>query len=842
MPRGYIKIGVLCPRSFLFVIVANVGPGGASRSLAVAYRQGDNYIKQSYFERVDHLVADILAVIEILSDPANRALLEAERALAADWYRGSCQVDSSERPSVPDSVQPPWVPYYKRNNGPQHQPQLPWRGGDALTEFPFTTTCLLLGLLGDNGDQGKWDKANKRSRTCLGDVQLQPLSTVFRGDCNEYGLVVLDISDFNSGVKYGIAAFPVLYMAEVVWRDRSSGWNHVEDSPPEKEPDIVPFSPRHRVLLSIYQWLSKYYHFKHQHLRNQPSCLCLEGMPLVGPAALDDIWPPELDLYQPEAKAFWRTVVDDPPKDLWMDREKDGLTTRASSVTLSAEQPQNVPDEIDGAIDGLLVLTQQSAEPPLEQTAIGHLQTLARFPGKLRQRLEEVPDRLGSSTISSHVLRFAYAGCRHLNWVAFQNLPPSVIAAAIASDELQGAAALSLCVDQFMLRGDDDDGEGGGLDDLAIALAQSAGLNQLCLLQRPDRESDDASARFCSQLLVSWQRKASGREGGVEWLRGKSIYTTCAFSTSLRSRELPTPSSTISGAQVLLMIHMFRFVDQQGEDGPDVATDDVRQYQNYYAMGDALLDAKGFATRFLAYLQSLGSCLDSEKAILRFAHKGSSSSSSSSSPGLSSMKPIPAGFFQDQLPPNDPSRIVRLGDLQPGSWVVLVDASADLTEVKNPYVEELPPSGELPLPDWAIAYLEQINNPSFDPSQASQGRSPSLGDDDTVVGVNNGPFLHYSFIKIPHISADIALEQQQQQRPSLAIANHPEVVVVGGLTDFLRETAPGTDMATWEKQIEEAEEDLRTRRTSLRIDEGSRSIDMGVMAESRARALLNGFI
>jgi hypothetical protein len=178
-----------------------------------------------------------------------------------------------------------------------------------------------------------------------------------------------------------------------------------------------------------------------------------------------------------------------------MDREKDGLTTRASSVTLSAEQPQNAPDEIDGAIDGLLVLTQLPAEPPLEQTVIAHLQTLAEFPEKLRQRLEEVPDRLGPSKISSHVLRVAYAGCSHLNWVAFQNLSPSVIAAAIVSDELQGAAALSLCADQSMLRGDDN--REGSLDDLAIALAQTAGLQQLCLLQRPDRESDDASARSC---------------------------------------------------------------------------------------------------------------------------------------------------------------------------------------------------------------------------------------------------------------------------------------------------------------------------------------------------------
>jgi hypothetical protein len=112
-----------------------------------------------------------------------------------------------------------------------------------------------------------------------------------------------------------------------------------------------------------------------------------------------------------------------------------------------------------------------------------------------------------------------------------------------------------------------------------------------------------------------------------------------------------------------------------------------------------------------------------------------------------------------------------------------------------------------------------------------------------VVGVKNGTFLHYSFTKIPHTSADIAPEQQQQQQRSpLAFANPPGVVVVGGLTEFLRETAPGTDIATWEKQVEEAEEDLRTRRASIGIGTGNRSIDIGVMVESRARALFSSLI
>ncbi len=144
------------------------------------------------------------------------------------------------------------------------------------------------------------------------------------------------------------------------------------------------------------------------------------------------------------------------------------------------------------------------------------------------------------------------------------------------------------------------------------------------------------------------------------------------------------------------------------------------------------------------------------------------------------MSPIPAGFFDYRLAPNDPSR-VRVGDIPPGSWVVLVDR---------------------------------------------RGRSCSSNDDDAV-------FLQYSFVKICQTSAEIAPEQQQQ-RP-IPVPNL--VKVVGGLTNFLRETAPGSDVSTWEEQIEEVDRDLRTRRAS--IETGKRCIGLCVMAESSAHTLLN---
>lgn len=281
----------MCPRSFLFAVVANVGPGCESRPLAVAYRQGDNSMEDgTHLQRVEHFAADTLALIEILSDPANRAPLEAETAIAREWFwrtqRDHDKARFTPRPSVPDSVQPAYVPWKKRRESSQPQPraQLPWHD-DAPNQFPFATACLLLGLLG-----GKGDDDNRRSRTRPGDVQLQPLSTVFMGKCIEYGLVVVDISDLNSGVKYGIAAFPVRCMADVQYKSDSRGWDSGQDPTPEKEPDVVLFSPRPRRLLSIHQWLSRYFHDDNLNLANNATLCRLDNMPRLGTAGLDCIY------------------------------------------------------------------------------------------------------------------------------------------------------------------------------------------------------------------------------------------------------------------------------------------------------------------------------------------------------------------------------------------------------------------------------------------------------------------------------------------------------------------------------------------------------------------------
>ncbi|KAJ5984329.1 hypothetical protein N7481_006428 [Penicillium waksmanii] len=266
----------------------------------------------------------------------------------------------------------------------------------------------------------------------------------------------------------------------------------------------------------------------------------------------------------------------------------------ASSISISDDQPQEIPADMDRIIDELLVLTHHPDEHPHEKAA-------------LYQQLEEDPHRLGPWKVSSQVLAVAYAGRSHLNWAAFPNLTPSVIVVALASDELRGASALSLGADQFGLE------TGGDLNELTAAMAKCAGLRQVCLFQGVNRQSDDSSAGCYSELLLLWQRD------GVEE-RG-TIHAICAFSTSLRSSECLLWSSTITHglslphAPILPMMHIVLFGHYQDGEDPVVPTDNVQTYQ-HYAMTNTRLDGESFAVRFLAYLSALSSGSESEKALL----------------------------------------------------------------------------------------------------------------------------------------------------------------------------------------------------------------------------------
>jgi hypothetical protein len=212
------------------------------------------------------------------------------------------------------------------------------------------------------------------------------------------------------------------------------------------------------------------------------------------------------------------------------------------------------------------------------------------------------------------------------------------------------------------------------------------------------------------------------------------------------------------------MIHLFMF---------DSTNCSSTGYTSYYSMNNTFLTAENFALRFLGYLRALGPNKDPDKAILRFVynwgpssfspiHDGSphrpprSIKSASSAADELGVCPIPLGFFDSKLDPNDPAR-VRLGEIPQGGWVVLVGR-----------------------------------------------RDPKLR------GSEDESFLQYSFVRIRALSVGTAREEVQQQLQELEDDILNSVEVVGGLTDFLRQTAPNTDIPTWETRLEDLESDLST--------------------------------
>ncbi|CAP93850.1 Pc16g11800 [Penicillium rubens Wisconsin 54-1255] len=773
MGSGYISVDYKIQRSYLFVVVANVGPGGVSRTLSVAYRQHpEKYNARGSGTRVEHMVADTLALIAILSDPANRAPLEAEKAIAEDWYRRSHEPPVNERPSVPDRPQPLYVPPSKRRLRVEPLPALPWQD-EAVRTFPFTATCVLLALL--RGDHRYW--------TRIGDVQFQPLSTVFRGDCKEYGLIVLDISDLNSGVKYGIAAFNMRYMAQLSWHSYTGGWDPVEDPPPAQEPDVVLDLPRPRELLSIVQWIGEYYHWsdlKSLHIVEQ-----LELRPLADATSLDYIRPPKSTVKPPDYMVGY-TITDDRPPDT-----KEASTPSSSRTTLT-EPPPPVPADIDRAIDDLLRLTQEPTPGPQKrEKPVVNIQLISQFRWRLQQRLEEEPYRLGPFMFSSQVLRVAYAACQHLNWVVF-NLSPHIITAAIRSDELRAASALSICVDQPRFAE-------WGLGDLAAALGQWTSLKQVCLVHRPDHMNDDISARFHSHILKQWESDSN------HTMKSKTIYSTSAFLTGLRSREYLPSSPTINYSHtsftptVFSTIHLFMFDSTNGSS---------TGYTSYYCIQNTMLTAGDFAIRFLGYLRALGPEMQPDKAILRFAYNwglwlfppirdGSphrpprSIKTASSAADELGVRRIPLGFFDPEPDLNSPSS-VRLGEVPRGGWVVLVDRRD-------------------PKSEW--------------------------GEDK--------PFLQYSFVRIHGAPVEIAPEEgeqqphqqhaEQQQQNQQKEEEEPlnSLQVVGGLTDFLRITVPDTDISTWETRLEVVESDVSTASFETTPSSVSSSTDVSVNTWAR---------
>lgn len=174
-------LGGVTQRSHLFYIIANVGPSKEHRPLAIAYRQHAHGCRPDtawtgYGDPPEHTILDCVQLVAILTEPDNRVAIEAEKRLAETWYTGS-EYRDPEPAEIKDS--PPLKFNFSGVFKPDKKPELPC--ASAIREFPFISTCLRLGL-----------NTNNTHHTREGDVEEQPLGTIFRDDKMEYGMVVLE--------------------------------------------------------------------------------------------------------------------------------------------------------------------------------------------------------------------------------------------------------------------------------------------------------------------------------------------------------------------------------------------------------------------------------------------------------------------------------------------------------------------------------------------------------------------------------------------------------------------------------------------------------------------------
>ncbi|KAH6874032.1 hypothetical protein B0T10DRAFT_499388 [Thelonectria olida] len=762
-PLEYRRLSTKSPRSFLFYIVANVGPDDEQRPLAVALRQGDD-MKVGPEHRVKRLLGNALRLVHVLSEPANRVAIETERALAAAWYRSSDHAGIPlQRPEVPDAVQPPFR-IKKRSPFLKPRAELPW--SHDIREFPFISTCLMLGLMSD-----------PVYCTRPHDVQAQPLATAFRDDRREYGMVVLDISDMDN-IGYGIVAFPIHYMAEVQ-PDPYGNYDPIEGEPPAREPDVVLAENRPRLPLSAGQYTKELWYSGYG-----SELTDLERFRVVDVSALDYLWPSH-------------------------HRADDSSTSRSISTSASPHEDQRNSHAYQEAISNLIHQTQYTND--VKSVTFHKSAGLADIQRQMLRRLEETSENLGSSTVLGQLLSLAYAGQSVLNWVAFQNISYEGIATAIESDELKNASALSLCIDNIS----------GDPNVLFAALSRSENLVQLCFLQRPTRETDNASAHLFEQMCASSlrvsgsslpvasekDREDTTADVRANWLQDRKIILTCAFSAPLREMAwLPNSEQRRASipAHAFPVTHMF--VRRQ------LDVSDNRKFQpEYHFVGDALLDPERFATGFLSYIRSI----QTDNYLLSFALGPPTLEAYASKPTRLSVSPIPAESFimarkggdraalSDGEGAGQANRDPHVRDIEPGSWVVLVTAERYLNPEAARREEEYP---------WGYP-IEAI-------------------------------FSRYAFIRarsrilVGHLRGD-----GEMSIPLLdALVGPASLEVVGGLHEFLRETAPHIDAALVERLLDKTENDLGKRdqpslapgmnQLSVLNDDDARTVFSGFLADS----------
>jgi hypothetical protein len=214
------------PDSLVVFVVSKLGPG-PHYPLAVVRREGGLDSLEAIHGR--DVLAAIQGTIAVFSDPANHIGIQSELSLTAQFYQDA----RGALPPTELSNTPAWM-----------RKAVTLEGDGGLREFPFISTCLMLGVAFDR----------KRG---VGLPALQaPLGTVFRDTNMEYAMTVVDISDLDE-IRYGIVAFRTTIMIYVsgITEDPDDDWG---DEDPWGRRDFKLEENRTREPLSAAAYMAKF--------------------------------------------------------------------------------------------------------------------------------------------------------------------------------------------------------------------------------------------------------------------------------------------------------------------------------------------------------------------------------------------------------------------------------------------------------------------------------------------------------------------------------------------------------------------------------------------------------
>ncbi|KAL2679246.1 hypothetical protein Neosp_010013 [[Neocosmospora] mangrovei] len=493
----------------------------------------------------------------------------------------------------------------RQTSSPSKQEE--YRDAESTTcPFPFITTCLAIGASYDS--KTGQVQAIHELRYDMGYDQ---------GDNND-GITVIDVTDLDH-VRYCFVNF-------------GSGDIYAGDEDDEDPQNALPSdNPATETPLPGREYLRGYYSESDEMVqRNMDVIEALDNTPLVEEVALARTWP--WGGWKEEAKL----KATEPLPDI-----QGGNTTKSLRDMAAAK-----------LFDRLLTSRDDDFDPSL-------LDEVRNFPGFQRMVKEYLlchPEKVGPTHASAHLLQLAYAGEDCLKWNLFTELDPKTIQVALASDALKGATGISLTASS-----NHEPAE------LLKALASLDRLHTLQVLDRPDREDEDASNRLFDALAESDPPLAL-----------KKLTLTGLYANGIRQniwrpyRDHPKVVPAFPVVQLL--------VSHEGKDSGFVASSEL-QLESFY-LGDAPLTPTRFINGLFQYLASQMLCLLSYNGTgLQCAHCFSCGPSALGEDKSSEIAALPTESYTIAKGSYHSSAykgvLSKLRDLTPDSWMAVVSKKSD---------------------------------------------------------------------------------------------------------------------------------------------------------------------